>query len=239
MRIVAVVHEKGGVGKTTTVMNLASVLSETMRVLVVDVDPQESAVLWAEQAGDRLPFDVADDTDPANLAQLRRLPYDVVIVDTPGNLSARYVLETVLRESDFAILPTAAGSGLAVPPLGKTIRQLISPAGIDYRVLVNMADARNGVISGPETGGRPVPISYVDTVEMLKQADLKHFKAFIPLRKIHTDAVIDGGKVATLYGNDRLSVQATNDFRSLALELTSLWANDTSPDAPSAIQAVN
>ncbi len=43
MKIYAVVNQKGGVGKTTSVISLGAYLAEKYRVLIVDLDPQSNA----------------------------------------------------------------------------------------------------------------------------------------------------------------------------------------------------
>ena len=139
-RLIPVAGQKGGVGKTTTAMSLAAVTARSSRVLLVDVDPQQSATWWAERAEDNLPFDFTSDTDPSNLARLRELPYDVIFIDTPGSLEGRDVLAAVLDAADFAILPTEP-SPLSIAPLMRTISDVVQ--------------AQRRRVSRPAQQGRP------------------------------------------------------------------------------------
>ena len=86
--IISVINLKGGSGKTTTAMALATAAARHNRnVSVLDTDPQGDATTWAgdaEDAGETLPFTV----DSANIGKLKRLRKtmaddELVIIDCP------------------------------------------------------------------------------------------------------------------------------------------------------------
>ena len=83
----AIVNLKGGTGKTTTAVHLATGLGRHGRTLLVDADPQGSAQSWSEAIGKDRPYDVVALPD-RDLH--RRVPplmqqggYEHLVVDTP------------------------------------------------------------------------------------------------------------------------------------------------------------
>jgi chromosome partitioning protein len=90
MYIIAVANQKGGCGKTTTVMNLAGGLTKAgYRVQVVDADPQASATIWSLARGQgSLPFDVITARQlKGRFAALADGEYDIVLVDCPPGVT--------------------------------------------------------------------------------------------------------------------------------------------------------
>jgi chromosome partitioning protein len=143
MKIIAAANQKGGVGKTTITMQLGAALSRRFRVLVVDVDTQQSTVWWAENAQGRLPFDFAGNQSPKILSRLSQLhvEYEYVLVDTPGRLEDTPTLEAVLDVADYVVVPLTP-EPLAVEPTMRTITRLVEPRHLRYAVLLNRVDPR-------------------------------------------------------------------------------------------------
>ncbi|CAN5568566.1 ParA family partition ATPase [soil metagenome] len=216
MKLVAVANQKGGAGKTTTTMNLAAIAAENSRVLVVDVDPQKSTTWWASTAGDDLPFDFADNTDVSMLSRLRDLPFDIIFVDTPGNLTDSTILSAVLSSADFAIVPTEP-EALCIPPMVRTIRSLIEPSQTPFRVLLSKIDMR---VAG----------QLEDAEALIDGLELPRFARAVRKYKVHSDAPIEG-KVVTQYLESRQTAKAIDDYRAVALELMTIWAHASARSA--------
>lgn len=101
MLIISVVHQKGGVGKTTLSLNLAFCLSETLKVGITDTDLQGSISEIEEfiKGIDLVPLEKVRNKEP--------LDYDVLVIDTPPYLTNK--LHEIFLISDFVLIPTKAG----------------------------------------------------------------------------------------------------------------------------------
>ena len=104
--IVGVLNQKGGVGKTTLAVNLAAAFARRRkRVLLVDADPQASALAWSSlrEAGPLFPVvGMATRTLHRDLPALAR-DYDVVVID--GAPRVNELARAAILASDLVLIP--------------------------------------------------------------------------------------------------------------------------------------
>src|SRR4051812_47832699 len=140
MYTVAVLAQKGGVGKTTLVLSLA-VLTQLARKRagVVDADSQATASSWfmtRQSAGKKTPV-VAAAADPKKLkeavADAREDGFDWLFIDTPAGVSELPV--TAASLADLVLLPCAP-SRFDMDAMGPTVK-LAKTAGKPTFFLVN------------------------------------------------------------------------------------------------------
>ena len=106
MPVLAILNQKGGVGKTTLANSIAMRLSQLgKRVLLIDADHQGSALDWKAARGDEPSFPVVGiprDTIHREIGALSK-DYDWVVIDGPPRVST--VAKSAIAASDMVVIP--------------------------------------------------------------------------------------------------------------------------------------
>jgi chromosome partitioning protein len=140
MKIIAILNEKGGSGKTTVSFNLATALHrQGKRVVIVDADPQGSARDWrtASPEGINLPPVVAMDR-PQMLSSLGTLNADIVIIDTPAKAEAMSAAAIRYAHLGLVVIQPSALDVWACAATVKMLQSKINVGGsIDVAFLTN------------------------------------------------------------------------------------------------------
>ncbi len=141
MRTIAVISQKGGSGKTTTLLNLAVAAHEDGKsVVVVDLDPQASATQWHRERADKSPH--VQPTHPAGLADLLKTAeeqgVDWILIDTAASTD-RTSVEAV--EVADLVLVTCRPSVVDLRAITNTIR-LCRIRGMEPNVVLTQVEAQ-------------------------------------------------------------------------------------------------
>ena len=193
-KIIAIANQKGGVGKTTTVVNLAAALSARKRtVLVIDLDPQAHATLGLGL--DKMPGTsmyavltgakgIADVIQPTKWNNLNVVPSEVDLAGAEVELAMREdrlsLIRSVLapvKESgafDYIILDCPPSLGLVMTSALAATDSVLIPTQAEYLAMDGLAlitgsieKLRAGVNPGLELNG--IVFTMVNSVAKLAQ----------------------------------------------------------------------
>ncbi|HMC39450.1 MAG TPA: AAA family ATPase [Acidimicrobiales bacterium] len=163
-RRLAVANQKGGVGKTTTTVNLGASLAELgYRVLVIDLDPQGNATTGLGINGRNLDasvYDVIlhdvpieDVIEPTNLRNLFVVP---ATIDLAGaeielvpvfsrELRLRRALETIEADFDFVLIDCPPSLGLLTVNALAAAGEVLVPIQCEYYALEGLSQLLRNV----------------------------------------------------------------------------------------------
>lgn len=170
MKKVALISQKGGSGKSTLSLHLATEASRKgKKVLVIDLDPQGNAVRWAGRRGD-LPPDVSAESPAALddvLQDAEAEGYDLVVFDTAPNAD-RTALRAA-KAADLIMIPCRP-SQFDLEAIGATL-DLCEVAKRPAIVVLNAAPIRSRVVEEAreaiaERGATVCPVIIRDRVAL-------------------------------------------------------------------------
>lgn len=206
-KIIAIVNQKGGAGKTTTCMQLAGTIARNgAKVLVVDADPQATATRWAASAADETPFLAHVVGLSAATEKLHREVkkfienYDVIVIDCPPAADSP-VPQSALIIADLAIVPILPSPLDLWATVG--IKQVIENArtineSLEARLLLNQIQPRTTLAQ--------------ESMEVLAEFGIPLFQTELRQRQAYRQSAAFGMTVHELVPKSKEATQELNNL---------------------------
>jgi chromosome partitioning protein len=141
-RVLALLSQKGGSGKTTLAAHLAVALGHDRRVVLVDTDPQRSAAAWWRARGKPSPelVEAAAKEIIGAVRSIRSTGDGLVVVDTMPSVAAD--IASIARAADFVLIPCRP-SVLDLRAIGGTV-EVVREVRTAAAIVLNAAPSPRG-----------------------------------------------------------------------------------------------
>lgn len=146
-RIISIVSNKGGVGKTTLSVNLAAAAEIAgLRTAIIDLDPQSSAELWKDVRGEKGPsvYGVKWGRLKEAVKAAEADGFDLVIIDTPPKIED--AITPAAKLADFCLIPVVP-SAPDLQAIGATMA-LFDRFNVQAAVVLNACPNSAGLKAG-------------------------------------------------------------------------------------------